>query len=606
MTNDIEYHNLVKALVNSSEGEEDKILAASSNLLDENLTEYLLKTAEDLRREGNLPDAERLLNLANKLLTELPTEIDPNDDYISFWLNIFQAVSLEPNREVIYFLLKDNIDKLNAQLGLAIKNWSNTTFKLGDSENREEIVAVICTFSNLIQEFPLGEKAANLEIARQGYETALTVYSKEKFPEQWARTQNNLGYVYYQRIKGGPAGIRFAARKENIELAITAYEKALSILSKPVFPQDWAKTQANLAKAYRKRIKGERSENLELAIAAGKKALSVLSKETAPQWWCKTHYHMARAYYQRIKGVPEENQEQEISAYLNCLQVLTQEKFLADWVRIQNSLAKAYENRIRGHKGKNMEEAIAAYEQTLSVITEDILPQDWAKTQYNLATAYRNRQKGDKAENMEKAITVYESALRIYTEEEYPQEWGKTQNNLGNAYYDRIVGNQAENLEKAIAAYKSALRIRTRDERPEAWAKTLNNLGNAYRKRVQGDKAQNLQWAIYAYKQALEVRTPEKLPLESLISGSNLGDVAFATKQWPDSYEGYDVALKAIEQLYAAAPDNKRRVIILTKAVEIYRKRIQAGIYNGKDIASCRNQSLEALMAKHDLNPGLE
>ncbi|MBE9004236.1 hypothetical protein IQ259_04135 [Fortiea sp. LEGE XX443] len=45
--------------------------------------------------------------------------------------------------------------------------------------------------SHLIQQFPLGDKASNMEIAITGYEVALTVYTREALPVGWATTQNN-------------------------------------------------------------------------------------------------------------------------------------------------------------------------------------------------------------------------------------------------------------------------------------------------------------------------------------------------------------------------------------------------------------------------------
>jgi len=50
----------------------------------------------------------------------------------------------------------------------------------------------------------------------------LTVRTREAFPQDWAWTQNDLGYAYRNRIQG--------SRAENIEAAIKAYEAALTVL----------------------------------------------------------------------------------------------------------------------------------------------------------------------------------------------------------------------------------------------------------------------------------------------------------------------------------------------------------------------------------------
>ncbi|MFM6350410.1 MAG: tetratricopeptide repeat protein, partial [Dolichospermum sp.] len=104
------------------------------------------------------------------------------------------------------------------------------------------IAIVIFYFSALIQQFPLGNIAVNKEIAITGYEIALTIFTFDAFPQQWASTQNNLANAYSNRIRGDKA--------DNLERAITAYQEALKVYTFDAFPQDWALTKHNLATAY--------------------------------------------------------------------------------------------------------------------------------------------------------------------------------------------------------------------------------------------------------------------------------------------------------------------------------------------------------------------
>ncbi|NJR70004.1 MAG: tetratricopeptide repeat protein, partial [Synechococcales cyanobacterium CRU_2_2] len=66
-------------------------------------------------------------------------------------------------------------------------------------------------------------------------------------------------------------------RAENIELAIAAYQQALTVRTQTAMPIEWAQTTNNLANAYSDRIKGDRAENLEQAIAAYEQALTVMT-----------------------------------------------------------------------------------------------------------------------------------------------------------------------------------------------------------------------------------------------------------------------------------------------------------------------------------------
>ena len=71
-----------------------------------------------------------------------------------------------------------------------------------------------------------------MEAAIKAYEAALTVRTREAFPQDWAQTQNNLAIAYSDRIKGSKA--------DNLEAAIKAYEAALTVFTREAFPQDWA------------------------------------------------------------------------------------------------------------------------------------------------------------------------------------------------------------------------------------------------------------------------------------------------------------------------------------------------------------------------------
>ncbi|WP_052149912.1 CHAT domain-containing protein [Aphanizomenon flos-aquae] len=147
---------------------------------------------------------------------------------------------------------------------------------------------MLVAFSNLIQQFPLGNKANNMEIAIAAYTQALEVYTRTDFPEQWAMTQNNLGNAYRNRIRGDKA--------ENLEYAIAAYTQALEVYTRTDFPVEWATTQNNLAAAYSNRIRGDKAENLEIAIAACTQALEVRTRTDFPVENAKTLLNLGIAY----------------------------------------------------------------------------------------------------------------------------------------------------------------------------------------------------------------------------------------------------------------------------------------------------------------------
>ena len=143
-----------------------------------------------------------------------------------------------------------------------------------EPETARGIAEVIVSFSNRMQEFPLGDRAMNLEIAITGYEICLTVFPPEEFSQEWATIQNNLGTAYSDRIAG--------ERRENRERAIICYHEALKVYTPTAFPVQWATTQNNLGAAYKDRIAGERSEKRERAIICYHDALEVYTPTAFP------------------------------------------------------------------------------------------------------------------------------------------------------------------------------------------------------------------------------------------------------------------------------------------------------------------------------------
>ncbi|WP_445176727.1 CHAT domain-containing protein [Microcoleus sp.] len=429
------YLNLIQSLLICPSGEENQILQANSELVDAGLVQVMLEEANNLRIDNNLDNANSLMTLAGHLMgiygNTMPDKSSPST-YLTFLTEVLQVTAdSNGDRKVIYDMLRANINLVNDNLAVVLRNWARETLPNSDSQRRISLTTVIGNFCNAIRQFPLGSMASNLEIAIAGYEVALTVFTRQEYPENWARTQNNLAITYNNRIRG--------ERADNLEMAISAYTEALSVYTRETYPEDWAITQNNLGTAYYQRIREEKAENLELAIAA----------------------------------------------FLAALEIRTCEEFPQEWAMTQNNLGNAYRDRLGGEKADNIEMAISAYQAALEVYTRESFPEAWARTQNNLGNAYRDRIRDEKADNIEMAICAFRKALLVYTREAFPEAWAITQNNLANAYCNRIRGKKADNLEKAITASQAALLVSTREAFPINHAQTLYNLGRAYRDNFQ-------------------------------------------------------------------------------------------------------------------------
>ena len=118
---------------------------------------------------------------------------------------------------------------------------------------------------------------SNLIKSIHAYLQVLEVRTLEKFPSDYAMTQNNLGAAH-----GTLASIEDKA--ENSKRAIQAYLQALKVSTLEQFPTDYAMTQNNLGAAYGTLAQvQDKAENSKRAIQAYLQALKVRTRDISPQ-----------------------------------------------------------------------------------------------------------------------------------------------------------------------------------------------------------------------------------------------------------------------------------------------------------------------------------
>ena len=278
------------------------------------------------------------------------------------------------------------------------------------------------SLAEALREDPLGDKAAQYELAIAAVEAGLAALDTARSPVDWAAGQVTLGNAYLYRIRG--------ERADNLEAALAAYQQALTVYTPAAFPAAWATTQNNLGEAYRNRIRGERADNLEAALAAYQQALTVYTRAAFPVQWATTQNNLGLAYADRIRGERADNLEAALAAYQQALTVYTRAAFPVQWALTQNNLGAAYLYRIRGERADNLEAALAAYQQALTVYTPTAFPVQWAETTYNVGLLYailsdEARQRGDPEQcraHREAALAAMRSTLDVFTEDGFPAD----------------------------------------------------------------------------------------------------------------------------------------------------------------------------------------
>ena len=221
------YLELIQALLECPNGEEDDILNAHRELVDADFVQIVEAEAENMAAEGN-SNAGWLQNLAAQLANHV-SNTTTSEEYLSFLMEVLLAmIESEGNPQVVYPILQQNFDKLDLNFAQTLQTWATSTFTEVTSEEAASFAVDIVNFGNLIQQFPLGRRAWNLEIGIACYTAALEVYTPKDYPKKWAGTQNNLGAAYSNRIEGVKAA--------NIELAIACYREALIVYTPKDYP----------------------------------------------------------------------------------------------------------------------------------------------------------------------------------------------------------------------------------------------------------------------------------------------------------------------------------------------------------------------------------
>jgi len=155
--------------------------------------------------------------------------------------------------------------------GQVVGVWQRVLDRIPPGEEPAFRAAVLVSLGNAYYNLPTGDRGANLACALECYREALTTYTPETTPFQYATTQNNLGIVY--------ADLLTADHGANLARAIECYQEALRFRTPEAAPLDYAMTQNNLGNAYSRLLTGDQGANLARAIGCYGKALTIYTPE---------------------------------------------------------------------------------------------------------------------------------------------------------------------------------------------------------------------------------------------------------------------------------------------------------------------------------------
>jgi tetratricopeptide (TPR) repeat protein len=206
---------------------------------------------------------------------------------LEFLLTVLQSVDeSDGNPDIIYPLFRQNLDLLNLDIIEVFRNWVSDTFTEIDSTEQKLIAIDIFNLGNLIQEFPLGNKAVKMEWSIECYFQALKIFTVSEDPENWGVIQNSLAVAYSDRIRGD--------RAKNLERSIECYRAALEVRTPEAFPREWANIQVSLAQ-----FSIEHLRNYQVATEHLQSAYEhLLTNNNDTGLLAQTMFELARCFHQ--------------------------------------------------------------------------------------------------------------------------------------------------------------------------------------------------------------------------------------------------------------------------------------------------------------------
>ncbi len=373
-----------------------------------------------------------------------------------------------------------------------------------------------------------GNNSLDIETSIFYFKQALRVRARDKDPEGWASTNQNLGNAYILRLSGHS--------DKNTKRAIKCYRKALTINKKKIYPVRWAGTQLGIGNAYMglKSNKAIKKARFHLT-----KSLEVFSRFTHPEEWAAVQISLGAAFLNQISGDPSDKVEKHIAYNNLALQIYDKNNWPQDWALVHHNLGVGYSLRMGWEKEKNIEKAIKHFRKALIFRNKRTKPILWANTQLSLSFAYSARLKRAKRSNIERAIKCLRLSISIYRNSD-PDKFAEAISDLGDLYFEKSSWTGEKDIKKAINFFKLALDIYGKRSNKAGRASVFTQLGHTLLKLSRDEK--DIKNAIRAYKSAL--RSSQSMQGEGTFSClRSLGDIYFSKSRWEEAMNYYSKAL---------------------------------------------------------------
>jgi tetratricopeptide (TPR) repeat protein len=198
-------------------------------------------------------------------------------------------------------------------------------------------------------------KSEYLEEAIAAFCAVLQKWTRDQVPLDWAMTQGNLGIAHklLGELDLRTVGQKRGAGKQHLHKAIDAFHAALEEHTRDRAPQEWARTQNNLGNALTRLGEIEKRPGpLKEAIRVFDAARDEWSRVRSPLRWATVQHNLGVALAKLGEIAGMSHLQKAIDAFRDALQERTSDLVPRDWAMTQLNLGNAL--HVLGKRKKNI------------------------------------------------------------------------------------------------------------------------------------------------------------------------------------------------------------------------------------------------------------
>lgn len=405
----------------------------------------------------------------------------------------------------------------------ALSFYSLNQFPIEFANINDDLGNIYIEFFKIKEDINICKKAESYLI------DALKVRTKRDFPLDYGRINNNLGVIYSDLFRISEQ----IKREDYFQKSLKSLRLAQNIRKSLNFPIEYSNTQSNLGCLFHNYalFNGE-EKNFRIAIRHYKNALKIRTIKKFPKQFGNINKSLGAAYSgiaDVSKSKIEENLLNAISFFKKSLEVFSI-NFLTDYIEINNSIGEAYRKLVtQSASEKDFQSGLDYFNRSLTDISSNEYPEIYSRIKYNTGILFRifGELKESEEYCFEAVKNQHEALDNLLTKDISSSIESWILFELGTSYYtysyfSKI--NKIENIKKSIVYLNKSLEIFETGNSPSDYAITKNNLGYAYSLLAElEDLEQNCIKALNCYRIALRIININNFPIDYARIQDNIG-----------------------------------------------------------------------------------